>query len=146
MYLFIFESIGTQELILIGIVALIVFGPRKLPELAKTFGRYMTDFRKVTNEFKSTWEKEVEEDTKMLKQLAQDPLKEEDSISTFSQPKEEDTISQAEDEKKLLAPQIKELDPAEFEHIFQNKGIPAESVKNEEIVTEPTTLSKRDWL
>ena len=34
-YLFILESIGTSELLLIGLVALIIFGPRKLPELAR---------------------------------------------------------------------------------------------------------------
>ena len=59
MYLFIFESIGTSELILIGMVALIVFGPRKLPQIARTVGKTMADFRKTTNDFKSTWEKEV---------------------------------------------------------------------------------------
>lgn len=59
-YLFIFESIGTSELILIGIVALIVFGPRKLPGLAKTLGKTMADFRKTTNEFKETWQREVD--------------------------------------------------------------------------------------
>ena len=58
MFLFIFESIGTQELILIGIVALIFLGPRKLPEIAKTIGKYMAEFRNTTNEFKATWERD----------------------------------------------------------------------------------------
>lgn len=56
----IFESIGMSELIVIGIVALIVFGPRKLPQIARKAGKTMTDLRKVTNEFKETWQKEVE--------------------------------------------------------------------------------------
>ena len=60
MYLFIFESIGTSELLLIGIIALIFLGPRKLPQMAKTIGRTMSDFRRTTNEFKSTWEREVD--------------------------------------------------------------------------------------
>lgn len=137
MYLFIFETIGTPELILIGIVALIIFGPRKLPELARTIGKTMAEFRKVTNEFKSTWEKEVEEDTKMLKKLAEDPLKEEDSSSAFSKP---------EEDRQILTPQVKELNPAEFEHIFQKKETGTETPKTEEVVSEPTTLSKRDWL
>ena len=44
---------------MIAMVALIVFGPRKLPQIARTIGKTMADFRKTTNEFKSTWEKEV---------------------------------------------------------------------------------------
>ncbi len=59
MFLFILESIGTSELILIGIIALIFLGPRKLPQIAKTIGKAMADFRNTTNEFKSTWEREV---------------------------------------------------------------------------------------
>jgi sec-independent protein translocase protein TatB len=59
LFLFIFESIGTQELILIGIVALIFLGPRRMPEMARKIGKIMSDFRNTTNEFKSTWEREV---------------------------------------------------------------------------------------
>ena len=59
MFLFIFENIGTSELILVGIVALIFLGPRKLPEMARKMGKMMADFRATTNEFKSTWEREV---------------------------------------------------------------------------------------
>jgi sec-independent protein translocase protein TatB len=50
-FLFILESIGTSELILIGIIALIFLGPRKLPQIAKTIGKTMADFRNTTNEF-----------------------------------------------------------------------------------------------
>jgi sec-independent protein translocase protein TatA len=59
MYLFILENIGTQELLLIGIVALIFLGPRKMPEYARKFGKLMSDFRNTTNEFKETWQREV---------------------------------------------------------------------------------------
>ena len=60
MFLFILESIGTSELILIGIIALIFLGPRKLPQIAKTIGKTMADFRNTTHEFKSTWQREVD--------------------------------------------------------------------------------------
>ena len=68
MFLFIFESIGTSELILVGVVALIFLGPRKLPEMAKKAGKIMAEFRGTANEFKQTWEKEVnfEEEAKAL--------------------------------------------------------------------------------
>ena len=136
MYLFIFESIGMQELILIGIVGLIILGPRKLPQLAKTIGKTMADFRKITNDFKSTWEKEVEEDSKLLKTFSSDPEMDTQTIKPIESAK-----------PNLLAPQVKELNPAEIEKLFANKEKPAEPAKIEEPQTEPlTTLSKRDWL
>jgi sec-independent protein translocase protein TatA len=57
-----FGSIGAPELILIFIVALLVFGPRKLPELGRALGRGISEFRKATNELKVTLEREVAED------------------------------------------------------------------------------------
>lgn len=61
---FILETIGTQELILVGLVALIIFGPRKLPQMARKFGKMMTELKKVSNDFRTTWEREasLEED------------------------------------------------------------------------------------
>lgn len=52
-------SLGMQELIVIFILALIVFGPRKLPELGKTLGKGLAEFKKASNELKQTWEDEV---------------------------------------------------------------------------------------
>jgi sec-independent protein translocase protein TatA len=47
-------GIGMQELLIILVVALIVVGPRKLPELAKTLGRGLAEFRKTADDFQST--------------------------------------------------------------------------------------------
>jgi TatA/E family protein of Tat protein translocase len=52
-------SLGMQEIIVIFVLALIVFGPRKLPELGKSLGRGLSEFRKASNELKQTWEEEV---------------------------------------------------------------------------------------
>ena len=49
-------SIGVPELIIIFVVALIVFGPRKLPELGKSLGKGLAEFRKASNELRSTFE------------------------------------------------------------------------------------------
>jgi len=49
-------DIGFQELILILVVALLVFGPRRLPELGRSLGRAMREFRRATEEFRSTVE------------------------------------------------------------------------------------------
>jgi TatA/E family protein of Tat protein translocase len=55
-------SLGMQEIIVIFIIALIVFGPRKLPELGKTIGKGLAEFKKASNELKQTWEDEVKLD------------------------------------------------------------------------------------
>jgi TatA/E family protein of Tat protein translocase len=48
-----------QELIVIFILALIIFGPRKLPDLGKSIGRSLGEFKRASNELKQTWEEEV---------------------------------------------------------------------------------------
>jgi sec-independent protein translocase protein TatA len=49
-------DIGLQEMLLIGVIALLVFGPTKLPELGRMFGRAMREFRRASDEFRSTVE------------------------------------------------------------------------------------------
>jgi TatA/E family protein of Tat protein translocase len=53
-------GLGMPEVVLILVIALIVFGPRKLPELGKSLGQAMSQFRKASDDFKRTWEQEVE--------------------------------------------------------------------------------------
>ena len=52
-------SVGVPELIIIFTIALIIFGPRKLPELGKSLGRSINEFKRASNELKSTLEEEV---------------------------------------------------------------------------------------
>jgi sec-independent protein translocase protein TatB len=129
-FLFIFESIGTSELILVGIVALIFLGPRKLPEYARKIGKMMAEFRGTANEFKETWQREVnfEEEAKAfdIKNLDADPIARADSTSA------------AESADAPVAPEIKAIDPASFEHLQ-----PAETA----VETESAEASdKKNWL
>ncbi len=54
-------NIGLPELLIIVAIALIVFGPNKLPELAKAFGRAMREFKKATEEVKESFEAETKD-------------------------------------------------------------------------------------
>ena len=52
-------SIGMPELLIIFVVALIVFGPRKLPELGRSLGKSLAEFKRASNELRSTLDEEI---------------------------------------------------------------------------------------
>jgi TatA/E family protein of Tat protein translocase len=65
--------LGWQETIFIFILALLIFGPKKLPELGKTIGKAMTEFRRASSELRSTWDREMatlEREQESLKDVA----------------------------------------------------------------------------
>lgn len=133
-YLFILESIGTSELILIGLVALIVFGPRKMPELARMLGKAMNEFRRSTDDFKKTWEKEVDFENESLNKTPTTS-----SVVTsvpFEKPIQTNTLPF---QTEIVAPEIKEISQTELENF--PKEIPS-------INPEPKNIqpNKQDWL
>lgn len=132
MFLFIGESLGMQELILIGVIALIVFGPRKLPQMARTIGKMMSEFRKATNDFKSTWEKEVDFED----------FKEEKPVKIVSPA--DNSIAKNPELKgiQIAAPEIKEIKQFDFEnginHFTEKNGSEKQPIK--------VSTGKQDWL
>lgn len=54
-----FGSIGMPELMVIFVIALIIFGPRKLPELGRSLGKSLGEFKRASNELRNTLEEEV---------------------------------------------------------------------------------------
>lgn len=148
MFLFIFESIGTSELILVGIVALIFLGPRKLPELAKKAGKIMAEFRGTANEFKETWEREAsfEEEAKALKEDAKifslDGLDEEEVV-----PRETHAIDAVVTDAPPESPAIRAADPEEFKHLLNPTETEATiDVEAEEPQEIPDPNDKKNWL
>ncbi len=59
MFLLILDSLGNSELLLILAAALIFFGPRRLPQLSRQLGKSLHEFRRASEDFKRTWEREV---------------------------------------------------------------------------------------
>jgi Tat protein translocase TatB subunit len=110
-FLFIFESIGTSELLLIGIVALIFLGPRKMPEMARKIGKMMAEFRTTTNEFKETWQREanIDEEIKALR-FDDEPGPEPVSRQTL------------ESAAEPSPPAIKPADPSSFKELPSKAG------------------------
>jgi sec-independent protein translocase protein TatA len=68
-------TLGVQEMIVIFLVALVLFGPKKLPELGKTIGKALTEFRRHSSDLKATFEREMhnlERETESLNQAARE--------------------------------------------------------------------------
>ncbi len=85
-------GIGLPEIIIILIVALIVFGPKKLPDLAKSLGKGMAEFKKATDDFKSTIDSDLKVD--LDKPDQEEPYKPEAPAETALPPAE--PVSSAE--------------------------------------------------
>ena len=143
MFLFIFDSIGTQELLLIGIVALIFLGPRRMPEMARKIGKIMSDFKNTTSEFKSTWEREVnfEQETKDLRSVFED----EPSAKPVAR---ENSILQEKANGEIVVPEVRQVDPGLFDNIEK----PVE-IKTPSDITRPVSQTaaadpnaKENWL
>lgn len=65
-----FGSLGTTEIIFILVIALIIFGPRKLPQLGRTIGESLAQFRRASEDFKRSWEQEITMEEKRLQSSA----------------------------------------------------------------------------
>lgn len=134
MYLFILESIGTSELLLIGLVALIVFGPRKIPELARTAGKLMAEFRRSTDDFKKTWEREASMLDEFTAEIKSTTLVEETIVN-------ENSISRSSIvEETVVTPEIKEINQESFKSMLPKEG---DQLKQSPKESAP---EKRNWL
>jgi sec-independent protein translocase protein TatB len=119
-------NIGIPELLIIVAIALIVFGPNKLPELAKAFGRAMREFKKATEEVKESFEAETK-DLEEIKHTLTDENLLADLVEEVSSPEPtiEETSAQQEPSVPAETPPIEEAST-------QTEGEKAEEKKKEQ--------------
>jgi TatA/E family protein of Tat protein translocase len=144
-FAFILDSLGSTELLFILVVALIFFGPRKLPNLARSMGKGLAEFRKASDDFKRTWEREVAletsrlEDNTMLEaehQPAYEP------VATSAQPVVE-TPAQEPAQELVIARETPVQTTAEW--VAPTPANPVE-VPAETAPAEAQPLRKQEWL
>jgi len=138
-FAFILDSLGSTELLFILVVALIFFGPRKLPQLARSMGKGLAEFRKASDDFKRTWEREVAlesshpEDNTMIEAEHQPTYE-----STSTPP-----VVETPDKELVVARQTAvETTP---EWVGQTPPNPTE-IPAETTPAEAQPLSKQEWL
>src|SRR5258707_11952373 len=68
-----FGSLGMPEMLVILVIALIIFGPRKLPELGRSLGKSLAEFKKASNELRNTLEEEIRIEEQRDKDKVQTP-------------------------------------------------------------------------
>lgn len=135
MFALIFEGLGTSELFFILVIALIFFGPRKLPQLARSMGKGLAEFRKASDDFKRTWEREV----------ALESVTGEDKALLEANQQAVYEPAQTFDEPAIETPDSELVVPRESE-IQATSDTPPEAVAVETTPLEPQPVRKQDWL
>jgi TatA/E family protein of Tat protein translocase len=131
----ILDSLGSTELLFILVVALIFFGPRKLPTLARSMGKGLAEFRKASDDFKRTWEREVAlESARGDDHSVLEPA----STPTYS-------WAQTSTEPVVETPSSEIVVARESSAPTQSEASP-EMVTAEATHTEPQPVRKQEWL
>ena len=88
-----FGSIGMPELIIIFVIALIIFGPRKLPELGRSLGKSIAEFKRASNELKNTLDEEIRLEEQRSAIEAARPTSTQPPVSIGTTPRTEEPVS-----------------------------------------------------
>jgi sec-independent protein translocase protein TatB len=141
--LLILDSLGTSELLLILVVALIFFGPRKLPQISRQIGKSLAEFRKASEDFKRTWEREVAlETTPSEAEADRSILHRDNSIIETTVERGQAIHDAAGAESTALGRGSPE--PVSIDGAASGSSVSAPAATNESAQSEPTR--KRDWL
>ena len=136
----ILDSLGSTELLFILVVALIFFGPRKLPQLARSMGKGLAEFRKASDDFKRTWEREVAletaraDDNSLLESQPQPVYEPATAEPVTVETPDPELVVARENQSQTFSEALAETPPEPIE-------IPAEAAH-----TEAQPVRKQDWL
>ena len=150
-FAFILESLGATELMFILAIALIFFGPRKLPQLARSMGKGLAEFRKASDDFKRTWEREVALET---------GPDDDHSITTSTSTGENVDVTAADATSAIDSQSDPQLEPANPEWVVPRDDSPYAAAATAEATvastpepvpvpaetTQPEPLRKHDWV
>lgn len=120
-----FGSIGMTELIVIMVVALIVIGPKRLPELARTLGKALGDFKRATSDFQSSFSMEDDYDLDVL----DEETKEKDKKESGEESDEVDADADHDGEGDEAAEQTAETDQTGTDETTPEAGEAATEVE-----------------
>ena len=141
MFLLILETLGSQELFFILLMALVFLGPRKLPQLSRTLGKNIAEFRKASEDFKRTWEREVAFEESQF-----------DSGKTPQQ-LDDNSISNSENQpSQLPEPMIEPVPAAEsvgrqaMSNTSVSAALPSETDETRDAPINSAPPRKQDWL
>ena len=142
MFLFILDSLGSPELFFILLMALVFFGPRKLPQLSRTLGKNIAEFRKASEDFKRTWEREVAFEESQL-DVGKTPSLQADDNSILNS---ENQLSQFPEPMIEPVPAAESVGRHATSKTTDSSSLSAETdeTRDDQIESEPTR--KQDWL
>jgi TatA/E family protein of Tat protein translocase len=166
------EFLGTSEFLVILVAALVLFGPRKLPELSRSLGKSLAEFKRASEDFKRTWEQEVSVDqSRQEAQIEHAMLPADDSVIKAGEDRTAAVLSTAEPLEPTIARShampfapsinassepIADINNASIESSTNSTATHADSDSSSDLMS-PTTAtsdpatssaapSKRDWL
>jgi TatA/E family protein of Tat protein translocase len=116
-----FGSLGMPELLFILLLALLVFGPKRLPQVGRTLGRGLREFRRATNELKRTVETEIStaemQPTKPTAASSTPPAEPASKTAPSPQPQPQPETDVEDAEAEVVPPAVDAADPATAEAV-----------------------------
>jgi TatA/E family protein of Tat protein translocase len=135
-------NLGMPEMIFIFLLALIIFGPRKLPEIGREIGKALAEFKRASNEFKSQLENEidqisVEEERKKYREKSEKLLKEAQAMFSVESPQDAGVARTLGD----AGVTTDDLKPPEVVEDLKSPEVAEEAVKGEPPVSESEAVA-----